>query len=88
MKKIIKLKSRYSSNYLEVVDHDEETITYQLKTELGCYRIINDEKKKIIAIDPPGGPLMSIGDNSIIKCYSVDSIKIKNKDPFIKFKKV
>lgn len=89
MKKIIKLNSRYkSANYLKLKWVSEETVAYTLETDLS-YRIIYDgpyENKKIIAVDPSGGPMMYLGDQDIVKGTELCRIKEIDKDICLIFK--
>lgn len=58
MKKI-KLDSRdYMNNYLLEVEKNK----FKLVTELDCIRVIMDsEHNNIKSIDPPGGPMITVG---------------------------
>lgn len=87
MKEIIKLKSRDNlGNYLELFDIKNDLLRYTLKTNYP-YRLIYDElskNKKIVAIDPSGGPMMYIGE--VLDNMELNSIYIRKNDVFLTFK--
>lgn len=90
MKKIIKLNSRYNEkNYLVLVNTIDDKHLYRLSTENHVRCISNDKKWiKLNAVDPSGGPFMAIGDNSIIKGYTITEIKsVKDEGIILTFKK-
>ena len=88
MKKIIKLPSRYGGNYIEIFNKNEDNseIEYELKCKIPYIRVIYTKSGKIEAVDPDGGPFMSIGDNSIVKGYSISKIKDTKDGIIITFK--
>lgn len=87
MKKIIKLKSRDNlGNYLKFVDIKNNLLRYTLRTNYP-YRLIYDdlsENKKIVAIDPSGGPMMYIGE--VLDNMELNSIYIIKNNAFLTFK--
>lgn len=58
----IKLDSRYGDVYLEERFHAGNTITYLLKMNNGDYIRAGFDDAGITFIDPPGGPLLKVGE--------------------------
>lgn len=71
MAKIINLVSRGCNNFLKEVEQKK----YQIISEFDIFRIITNPENndEIVAIDPSGGPMISIGDvisnNVVSKIY-------------------
>ena len=61
MKKI-KLDNRYNANiWLEHIDEDLWQLKSESPEDLQYMRLIYEEDKSIFAIDPSGGPFLSLG---------------------------
>ena len=78
MRKRIQLPNRDSSrNYL--VYHDCKDGLYEFVFK-GSYRTlqVTRDKNMIVAVDPPGGPMMAIGDKTLITgmaLHKIDFVK-------------
>lgn len=79
----IKLPNRETNN-LYLVNEDDYWVLDGPKLYLEHTRLIGDYPSNIVAIDPPGGPFMSIGDSyggkKIVKFDVEDYIKIYLED--------
>lgn len=74
MEDIIKLPTRYGiRTFLKRIPDDDKSKVYLLTTDASTIRVIykNKERTIIQAIDPSGGPYISIGSN-------IDKHKVKN----------
>lgn len=66
MRKRIKLRSHDGSkNCLVYRSFKNDYYEFILKTQYSNIRVISEEKV-IVAVDPPGGPMISVGDNDLI----------------------
>lgn len=64
MEDLIKLPARYKiRTFLKLIPYDNEKLVYVLKTDASTIRVIykNNDKSSIQAIDPSGGPMLSVG---------------------------
>lgn len=64
MEDLIKLKTRYRiRTFLKLIPYGDEQNVYLLKTDASTIRVIykNNNKSSIQAIDPSGGPMLSVG---------------------------
>jgi len=88
----IKIASRYRDDkprFLEFIEQKEDKILYKL-SDCNYVRIILDGSKErnIMAVDPPGGPFMSVGDTDIVKGTVLDKIEDVSRGLILTFKLV
>lgn len=74
----IKLVSRYGNdNYLERLFSKKENIWYKLYDDkyTSIHFDSKDPYKNIIAVDPPGGPFMALGDTTLLEGHTLFGIE-------------
>lgn len=74
----IKLVSRYGdNNYLERFFTKKENIWYKLYDDsyTSIHFDITDGSRNIIAVDPPGGPFIAIGDTTLLEGHTLFGIE-------------
>lgn len=102
-KELIKLSSRYpnSPNFLKFIKKAESELAkdkfiYELKDTDYVRFIIEPkpeeyrgkESHRILSVDPPGGPFMSLGDTNIINGMKLTRINDTPEGVFLIFEKV
>lgn len=87
MRQRIKLRSHdRSSNYLIFRAFRDEFYEFLLKSELPYIRV-SVKKDAIVMVDPPGGPAMYVGDESLIPGMILEKIGfVKNVGHILYFK--
>ena len=89
MRKRIKLRTHDGSgNYLVYKEYANPYYVFTLKTEMDVYRISSDKDGNAISVDPIGGPMMALGDNTIIPGMVLRKIVFANKEALLYFKSV
>lgn len=89
MRQRIKLHSHdRSKNYLTFGTFRDGLYEFTLKSELPYVRV-SVEKDAIVMVDPPGGPAMRVGDESLIPGMKLEKIGfVKNVGHILYFKAI
>lgn len=67
--RVLNLKGRYYTHYLEEISRNNDTIEFVFKSKTQYMRVSENDDNSINFIDPEGGPLISIG-------YKIDGMEV------------
>lgn len=81
MRKRVKLSAHDGSkNFLVFDNYHNGTYRFRLEPQFPYIRIIGT-RDNIQAVDPPGGPMLSLGDSKIIPGFTLKRIECKTGEP-------